>query len=196
MNTKKALLVIDVQNIYTNKDSEMFCKNSKATVKRINNVIDFFEKEKLPVFYVRHIHKTDGSDLGRMFDFAGPVEDFNFKENSDEVRYDKNLKISKGAYQFTKNRYSAFIDTDLDNYLKKNNINTLVIVGFMTNFCCESTARDAHDRDYYVDFITDATGAPAFSKNLDEKAIRKTVSEFLAAGYAQIFTTKDYLKAK
>ncbi len=189
-----ALLVIDVQNIYTNKKSELFCADSKATVKRINQIIDSFEKKKLPILYVRHVHKVDGSDLGRMFDFAGPAEDFNFKDNSTEVEYDKNLKIVKSSLEFKKNRYSAFIGTDLDTYLKKKNVETLVIVGFMTNFCCESTARDAHDMDYFIDFITDATGAPALSNKLNEEAIRKSVSEFLAAGYAQVFSTKDYLK--
>lgn len=191
---RKALLVIDVQDIYTNKKSELFCEDSKATVKRINQIIDSFEKKKIPILYVRHIHKADGSDLGRMFDFAGPVEDFNFKDNSTEVAYDKNLKIVKGSFEFKKNRYSSFIGTDLDSQLRKNKIDTLVIVGFMTNFCCESTARDAHDMDYFVDFITDATGAPALSEEMSEVAIRKSVAEFIGAGYGQIFSTKDYLK--
>lgn len=190
----KALIVVDVQNIYTNKDSEMYCEDSQATIQRINEIIGYFEKKKLPVLYVQHIHKANGSDLGRMFDFAGPVDEFNFKEGSNEVLFDKNLRLIKDSYQFTKNRYSAFINTDLDKYLKKNGINTIAVVGFMTNFCCESTTRDAHDRDYYVHFITDATGTPALSEELNEETIRKIVSELLSAGYAQIFTTAEYLE--
>jgi len=190
----KALIVIDVQNIYTNPESELFCKDSKATVKRINQIIEAFEKKKQPIAYVKHVHKRNGSDLGRLFDFAGPAEDFNFKEGSDEVNYDSNLKVVKGSYEFTKNRYSSFTGTGLDKFLKKNKVDTVVIVGFMTNFCCESTTRDAHGLDYFVDFITDATGAPALSKKLDEKEIRKTVAEFMGAGFARVFTTKDYLK--
>ena len=37
----------------------------------------------------------------------------------------------------------------------------------MTNFCCESTARYAHDVDFHVDFISDATGTPG-TDNLSE----------------------------
>lgn len=191
---KKALIVIDVQNIYTTPESELFCQDSKATVKRINQIIDSFEKKNLPIAYVRHVHKKDGSDLGRLFDFAGEFEDFNFKEGSDEVRYDSNLKIVKDSYEFIKNRYSSFTGTGLNDFLKKNKVDTVVIVGFMTNFCCESTTRDAHGFDYFVDFITDATGAPALSKKLDEKEIRKTVAEFMGAGFARIYKTKDFLK--
>lgn len=190
----KALVVIDVQNIYTNPESELFCVDSKATVKRINQIIESFERKKLPIAYVKHVHKKDGSDLGRLFDFAGEFEDFNFKEGSDEVNYDPNLKVVTGSYEFTKNRYSSFTGTGLNEFLKKNKIDTVVIVGFMTNFCCESTTRDAHGLDYFVDFITDATGAPAINEKLDEKEIRKIVAEFMGAGFARVYDTADYLK--
>jgi nicotinamidase-related amidase len=191
--SKRALLVLDVQNIYTNTESELYCEDSSETVKRINKVIDTFETNGSLIIYVRHVHKEDGSDLGRMFDFAGPEEDFNFKGNLDEVNYDSNLKIVGGAKQIIKNRYSSFVGTDLEKILKSNNIETVVIVGFMTNFCCESTARDAHDKDYFVDFIADATGAPALSDELEENKIRSIVSEFLENGFAIIHSTKEYV---
>jgi len=189
---KKALLVIDVQNIYTNRDSELFCRDSKKTTERINQIITGFESKKLPIIYVRHIHKEDGSDLGRMFDYSGEFEGFNFKENSIDVEFDSNLVQVENSYKIVKKRYSAFERTDLDQYLKKNNIERIVIVGFMTNFCCESTAREAHDKDYYVDFVIDATGTPG-TDNLDEKEIRKIVAELLKSGFATIYKTKDYI---
>lgn len=190
---KKALLVIDAQKVYTNPESEMFCPDSAKTVKRINQLIQHFEMKKLPIIYIQHVHKFDGSDLGRMFDYAGPADDFNFKEGTAEVEFDSNLKISKGIPIIRKNRYSAFIGTNLLNLLKKLNIDTVVISGFMTNFCCESTARSAHDLDLFVDFIADATGAPPLSK-LSERKIREVVSEMLAAGYAQVYQTDEYIK--
>ena len=128
-----------------------------------------------------------------MFDYAGPAEDFNFKEGTEEIAFDPNLKISKGLPVIRKNRYSAFIGTNLSNLLQSLNIDTVVISGFMTNFCCESTARGAHDRDFFVDFIADATGAPPLSK-LSEQEIRDVVSELLEAGYAQVYQTDEYLK--
>jgi len=55
----------------------------------------------------------------------------------------------------------------------------------MTNFCCESTARDAHDRDYYVDFIIDATGTPGLEK-LNQEQIKLVSAQTLSAGYANV----------
>lgn len=190
---KKALLVIDAQKVYTNPESQLFCPDSAETVKRINRLIQYFEAKKMPIIYVQHVHKSDGSDLGRMFDYAGPAEDFNFKEGTEEIEFDPNLKISKGLPVIRKNRYSVFIGTNLSNLLQSLNIDTVVISGFMTNFCCESTARGAHDRDFFVDFIADATGAPPLSK-LSEQEIRDIVSELLVAGYAQVYQTDEYLK--
>lgn len=191
-----ALLVIDAQKIYTNPESEMYCKDSKATIKRINNLTEVFRLAKKPIIFVRHIHKRDGSDLGRMFDYSGePEEDFNFKEGSKEVEYDDNLIKPAKSSEIVKNRYSAFIGTDLEARLKPAKVDTVVICGFMTNFCCESTARDAHDRDYFVDFIVDATGTPG-TENMNQNKIRTLVAEFLESGYSRVNTTKEYLARK
>jgi len=128
-----------------------------------------------------------------MFDYTGEAdEDFNFKAGSAEVEYDERLIRPKSAVEVTKNRYCAFEGTDLNEKLKRLGADTVVICGFMTNFCCDSTARTAHDRDYFVDFIVDATGTPGTEK-LDQARLRRLVAECLGAGYARVPTTQQYL---
>jgi len=56
-----------------------------------------------------------------------------------------------------KYKYSGFVSTYLDQFLKGNNIKTLVITGLATNVCVESTARDAFMRDYHVVVPEDLT---------------------------------------
>ncbi|MGE5411815.1 MAG: cysteine hydrolase family protein [Clostridiales bacterium] len=188
-----ALLVIDVQNIYTNPQSEMYCHNSKLTIKKINLLIESFSQLNEPIVYVKHVHNRNGNDLGRMFDYAGPTNEFNFIEGSMVVEYDPNLKFIPGSYEVRKNRYSSFTNTQLDKFLKEKKIDKVVICGFMTSFCCESTARDAHGLDYYVDFVIDATGTPSLSDKLSQTEIRAIVSEFLNAGFANVCKTKEFL---
>lgn len=190
---KTALLVIDAQNIYTDQDSEMYCQDSSATLERINKLIVLFKDKNLPVVYVRHIHKSDGSDLGRLFDYSGEFEgEFNFLEGTTEVEFDDRLIIDKNDPQIVKNRYSAFKNTKLEKLLSKLNIRRITICGFMTNFCCESTAREALDLDYYVDFIVDATGSPG-TERYGEEEIRVIVSELLQSGFARVFKASDYM---
>jgi len=192
----KALLVVDAQKIYTNPESEMFCRDARATIGRINRLVDLFQRENDPVVLVRHVHRADGSDLGRMFDYLGePDETFNFKEDSEEVEYDEELVRPPGAIEIIKNRYSAFAGTDLDGKLNEAKVDTVVVCGFMTNFCCESTARCAHDRDYFVDFILDATGTPG-TENMDEEKIRSVVGELLVSGFSRVASTDSYLQGK
>lgn len=191
---KTALLVIDVQNIYTDKSSEMYSKDSTRTVERINNIIKAFKDAEEPVFLVRHVHKRDGSDLGRMFDFGDePEEDFNFKDGESEVEFDPRLQRPVDAIELTKTRYSAFVGTSLKKLLADRGIERVVVCGFMTNFCCESTARQAHDLDFHVDFVVDATGTPG-TENLSERDLRKTVAETVAAGIGRVLTTKQFIR--
>jgi hypothetical protein len=49
--------------------------------------------------------------------------------------------------------------------------------------------------DYFVDFVVDATGTPGTEK-LDEKEIRKVVSELLVSGFSRVTSTNKFLKSK
>lgn len=188
---REALVVLDAQRIYTDRKSELYCREAGKTIENINSLIRQATKTGQVVVLVRHIHKLDGSDLGRLFDFAGEVEeDFNFKEGSEEVEFDERLVQPDDALKLTKNRYSAFVGTDLEDILRKKHIEKVVICGFMTNFSCESTARDALDRDFYVDFVVDATGTPGTDK-FSQKQVREVVSELLGAGFARMLRTRD-----
>lgn len=187
-----ALIVLDPQRVYTDPESELYCKKAAKTISQINRLIDHFVASKAPVVLVRHVHAKDGSDLGRMFDFAGPADDFNFKAGSGEVEYDEGLTRPPDAYEITKQRYSAFQGTSLGKFLSRKGVTHLVICGFMTNFCCDSTARDAHDRDYYVTLIPDATGCPELP-GLTQEKIRTLVGTLLEGGFAVIKSTDEFL---
>ena len=126
MNT--SLLVIDAQRIYTDSESDLFCADAKATMRRINELIGHFRKRRKPVIFVRHVHKLDGSDLGRLFDHTGePADDFNFKKGSPEVEYDSTLTIPKGSAEIVKNRYSAFAGTPLARILRRQKTARVVV---------------------------------------------------------------------
>ena len=187
-----ALLVIDVQKVYSLKHSRLKVNNVESIVENINKIIRYFENKNLPIIYIRHLHDPDGSDAGRMYDFSGKTSKIGFRKGSLEAEYIDDLIIIKGAPEIIKNRYNSFSNTDLADLLNKLKINRVVIVGFMTNFCCESTARDAHDRDYYVDFIIDATGTPGLGK-LNQEQIKLASVQTLSVGYANVLKTKEFL---
>lgn len=58
-----------------------------------------------------------------------------------------------------KHRINAFYATDLETLLRANKIEEIMIAGISTDMAVESTARDAHDRDYGVYILEDACAA-------------------------------------
>lgn len=56
----------------------------------------------------------------------------------------------------TKRTWGAFINTDLEQYLKERHITQIVIAGIATSIGVESTARCAHERGFHVALAIDA----------------------------------------
>ena len=70
----------------------------------------------------------------------------------DELKPQEGDKVVSG-----KCTLCGFNNTNLENLLKENNIKNVVIGGFLTNFCVESTAHTAYDKGYGVTIMKDAT---------------------------------------
>lgn len=73
------------------------------------------------------------------------------------------MAAGEGDVVLDKYRYSAFACPagKLEEQLRQRNTEMLVIVGTLTNVCCESTARDAYMRGYKVVVVPDAMAAVA-----------------------------------
>ena len=90
----QALLVIDVQEIYTNPSLGLYCENADKTVMNINRLIERFHHTGQIVIYIKHSHKADRSDLGHMFDFAGPTDIVDFIAGTRDVEFSRDLTVS------------------------------------------------------------------------------------------------------
>lgn len=80
---------------------------------------------------------------------------------SEGVKIYKELKVDPGDIVTHKKRFSAFIQgsSDLHALLQDRAIRNLLIAGTVTNFCCETSARDAMMLDYRVAMVSDACAA-------------------------------------
>ena len=65
-----ALLVIDVQLEYFDPDGPTFVEHAADILENVNRLVDGFRARGLPVVFVKHMNRADGSDAGRMGDFA------------------------------------------------------------------------------------------------------------------------------
>lgn len=145
-----ALLVIDMQKYFLDKNSHAYIPSAEAIIPRIKKLIELFLANNLLVIETRHINTK--KNAMRMLDWWGEIitEQNPFSEIIDVLK-NKKIKV------INKSQYDAFFKTDLDIILKKNKIKQVIITGVLTHLCCETTARNAFMHGYDVFFVVDAT---------------------------------------
>ncbi len=192
-----ALLVIDVQGEYFDPDGPAYVEHAREIVGNLNRLIDLFRAKGLPIVLVKHMHRADGSDAGRMGDFSASDEEDSFIEGTPRVELIPELHAEPHDVVVVKRRYSAFRGTDLEAVLHTAAVRAVVICGLMTSFCCETTARDAHGRDFEVLFAADAVEGPdledAEGREVPHDVVLASTVTALGAGFAEIVTTDDVI---
>ena len=106
----------------------------------------------LPVVHFKEVHRKEMVDFGEL-DGAEPVHCLETWPGTD---YHPDTYPVDGEYPMQKRRYSCFVATDLDLLLRGLRVDTLVLVGAMTNVCVHYTFVDAHQLDYHVHVVEDA----------------------------------------
>jgi nicotinamidase-related amidase len=66
------------------------------------------------------------------------------------------LQQQPSDHLVTKQRWGAFLGTDLNDYLRGRNVTQVILTGVSTSAGVESTARGAHDLGYNVTLVVDA----------------------------------------
>lgn len=78
-----------------------------------------------------------------------------------------------------KNRVSAFHHTELDNILKEHGVTHILLAGCATDLAINSTARDAHDRDYSVTILSSCCIAANNEDHDDSLRLLGKITEIL-----------------
>ena len=124
---KRALLVIDVQNEYFT--GKMPVSYPPGSLDNILRAMDSARAHHVPVVVVRHEAKGDRGV---------------FKAGTEEWNLHKDVAARPADLLVDKNLPSSFAGTELEKWLRENQIDTLTVSGYMTQMCCDSTARTAH----------------------------------------------------
>lgn len=177
--TKRALLVIDVQNEYfTGLLPVCYPENTLANVLC---VIEAAKKSDLPIVVVQHTLTTPDAKA-----FIRETKGWELLDEIKNITYDHYVE---------KNFPSAFVGTDLEEWLHTNDIDTLVISGYMTQFCCDTTARYAYHMGFNVEFLSDATATLAFENNagkVSAQELHQAILVVQAARFSTVMSTKEW----
>jgi len=166
--TGAALLVIDMQNGFlhpegsvTRNDQPMF--EVERVVAETVNLVAEARTAGLPVVYTQHVFRPDYFDVParlRSRDLFTEGDEALVKGSWDAAVADE-LKPLDTEALVEKNRYDAFLYTDLELVLRTLGVGRLLVCGVATNVCVESTVRSAEQRDFEVTVASDCTSGPA-----------------------------------
>lgn len=149
-----ALLVIDIQKEdFMGLNEDNINNPEWDCIRNAKRVLDIFRANNLPVIQIKEVHRPDMVDFGRELDGSEGIHCLESSPGSDYA--DLTYPI-EGEYLISKRRYSAFFGTDLEILLKGLHVNTLYMVGGLTDVCIHYTAVDAHQHDYHIRVVTDA----------------------------------------
>lgn len=98
-------------------------------------------------------------------------------QNEYGTQFHPDLQVKPNYLVITKPRISAFYATTLEAILRANKIERVVIAGVSTSWAVQSTARDAHDRDYQVVIVEDACAALDHAEHLASIQLLSTIAQ-------------------
>jgi len=159
MKEKAALIIIDMQNDFVLPGAPACIAGALATVPKILLVLQRFREKNLPVFHVVREYREDGSDIEitRLQSFLSGKRCCVPGTKGCETVED--LKPAKGEYRIVKNRFSAFMNTELDYILRRLGVDSIVVCGTQYPVCVRTTVFDGVALGYNVILVTDASSA-------------------------------------
>jgi nicotinamidase-related amidase len=153
---RAALIVIDVQRgglPETPSAGIAHMAGGAERLERIRALVAAARSHGVPAIFIQEVHKPSGLDFGRELDGA---EGRHCIEG--ELETELAIVPFPDEYLIRKRRYSAFFGTELDLVLRTLRIQTVILVGSLTDVCVHYTAADAHQHDFHVRVAVDCVG--------------------------------------
>ncbi len=175
---RTGILVIDMQEAFIRKNSRFVLKPASKTITGINALIETGRRLEMKVVFTRVYH----DDMAKgIYPLLFPDHFHNgiplLRKGTKLFQISHHMNFRKGDLIIDKPRYSAFYRTELEQYLKRNKLDTIIVAGLATNVCCESTVRDAFFRNFRPIVVSDLNST--YSEKL-QKASLKTMEDCFA----------------
>ncbi len=175
---RPALLLVDPQQggVFPPDQQPIPCVGAEEALPVMVGLRDAAREASIPIVVTQELHRSSLVDFGRELDGR---ESVHCLEGTTEAELHAELR-PEGDNEFLvpKRRYSGFFGTDLDLLLRGLGVQTIVMAGGLTDVCLHYTAVDAHQHDYFVRVVRDAT--PASSDAAREASL--AAIEYLQSG--------------
>ncbi len=180
--TRSALLMIDMENGFLDPRSGYCIRGAQATVPYCARALDIARAKGIPVFFVKRIYRSDGSDveLTRYAGWkAGGHACAPSSKGFNSAQTPESLRPQPGDYTIIKPRFSAFFQTELDLILRRLDIRTVILAGTTTPNCIRTTCYDAISLEYNAVVLTDCCSSQSEQIQTANMADMKNIGAIL-----------------
>jgi nicotinamidase-related amidase len=167
---RKALLLLDFERLVIDQ-----IPSAGPLVERVAALLAEARRAGLLIVHVHVAFRPGHPEVSaRNVMFRGVKEHGLMLRGSAESGFDPRLAPDEDEVTITKTRVGAFRATPLDQILRANDVDVLLIAGINTSGTVLSTVRDAADRDYELIVVSDCCADP------DEELHRLLIEKVLA----------------
>lgn len=167
---ESALLLIDYQREYL--DGKLPLPGAESAVARARLLVAMAEASAVPVIHIHHVSAKADAPL--------------FAAGTPAVRAIPGLEPAAHHTTLSKTMPSAFHGTALAATLRERGIETLIIAGFMTHMCVDSTARDALHRGHRVVVVGEACATRSLPGGVEGETMHRASLAALADRFADV----------
>ncbi len=145
--SESALLIIDAQkgvNVCSHWGGDDGHRNNPEAESRISELLNGWRRNGLPIYFTQHDSREQASPLKLSLPTGEPFD---------------GLEPEPGERVITKDVNSGFVGTDLELLLRRDGVKRLVVAGYFTNMCVETTVRMAGNMGFDTYLAHDACAA-------------------------------------
>lgn len=166
--SQSTLVMVDCQNTY--REGVMALAGVEAALDEARLLLERARELGIPIFHIQHDAGAGSpydleSDLGQIADKVAPQGD---------------------EPVITKTHPNAFVNTELHDRLRARGAQNLVLAGFMTHMCVNSTARGAFNLGYNPAVVASAT-ATRDLRNGEQTVPANVMQQASLAAIADLF---------
>lgn len=177
---KRALLVIDVQNEYFS--GKLPVTHPAGSLEKIGAAMDAASANGIPVVLVQHTVTAPDR----------PV----FQKGSREWMLHPEVAKRPHTLLIEKTLPDSFAGTNLEAWLRQKEIDTVAISGYMTQMCCDTTARQAFHLGFGVEFLADATGTLSLANDagtVTAEELHRAILVTQGMLFSRVMTTAEWI---
>ena len=182
LGSKPALIVVDVVRGFTDPSCPLGSEADEVVDANVR-LMNAFHDANLPVVLTTVIYRDD--QQASVFRARIPALNLLTPE-SEWTLFDSRLPVAPGDLQLEKRHASSFHGTELDEWLRGQNVDSVVVTGLTTSGCVRATAVDGLQNNYRVVVPREACG------DRDGQAHEANLYD-LNAKYADVLSLEDTL---